>query len=105
MKRGNVDRNASDFNYLEGIRRSFSLMSETNPPISDSSILSFYVVNGRPVVIDGLSHEGWVWQGGSWTSDLGLAQISFTKGFPLTQDDFVHRFPDAAMALLKRQKS
>lgn len=79
-------------------------MIETNP-ISDPSILSFYVINGRPVAIDGLSHEGWVWEGCSWTRDLGLAQVCFTTGFPLTQDDFVHRFPDAAMALLNGQKS
>ena len=80
-------------------------MSETNPPISDPSILNFYVVEGRPVMINGLTHEGWVWQGGSWTSDLGLAQKSFTKGLSLSQDDFVHRFPDAALALLDDQKT
>ncbi|MBL4858493.1 MAG: hypothetical protein JKY36_04755 [Erythrobacter sp.] len=96
---------ASNFNSIEGLRRSFCLMSKANPPTSDPSILNFYALEGRPVVIDGLSHEGWVWQGGSWTSDLGLAQKSFTKGLPLSQDDFLHRFPDAALALLDDQKT
>lgn len=75
-------------------------MSEANPSISDQSILNFYVVEGRPVVIDGITHEGWVWEGGSWIKDLDLAQISFRKGWLLSQDDFVRRFPQAAMALL-----
>lgn len=66
-------------------------------------MLNFYVVRGRPVVIDGITHEAWVWQESSWEMDLGLAEICFRKGWPLSQDDFVDRFPEAAQALLTGQ--
>ena len=78
-------------------------MSETNPPTSDLSRLNFYVIGGRPVVIDGITHEAWVWQEGSWKMDLGLAEICFRKGWGLSQEDFVDRFPEAAQALHKGQ--
>lgn len=80
-------------------------MSETKPPTSDPSMLNFYAVGGRPVVVDGISHESWVWQGGSWTGDLRLADICFRKGLPLSQYDFVDRYPEAAQVLLNGAKS
>lgn len=80
-------------------------MSKITPPHSDAQILDFYEVDERLVAINRLSHEGWVWDEGLWRSDLNLAQVSDTQGKHLSQDDFVHRFPGAALALLDGQQA
>ena len=76
-----------------------------NPPNSDASILDFYEVDDLPVAINRQSNEGWVWDDGSWTSDPSLTLISYTEDLQITQDDFVHRFPGAALALLDGQQT
>lgn len=75
-------------------------MTDMNPSNSDTLILDFYEVGGRPVAINPLSHTGWVWDDGFWTSDPTLVRSSYSHGVKLSQDDFVHRFPGAALSLL-----
>lgn len=88
---------------LNGLRGYCHRMTEMNPWDRDPSILKFYAIDERPVAIDRLSQVAWAWDEGSWTSDPSLAPISDTQGVQLSQDDFVHRFPHAALALLDSQ--
>ena len=80
-------------------------MSEIKPPLSDAPILDFYEIDERLVAVNRLSHEVWVWDDSSWRSDASLIQVSETQGKHLSQDDFVHRFPGAALALLDGQQA
>ena len=75
-------------------------MVETIPSDSQASILDFYELEERPVVVSRVSDEGWIWNDGSWTGDHSLLELSRAKGVSLSQEAFVRRFPHAALALL-----
>ena len=78
-------------------------MVETIPSDSQASILDFYELEERPVVINRVSEEGWIWCDGSWVGDHSLVQLSYIKGLRLSEEAFVRRFSHAALALLDDQ--
>lgn len=75
-------------------------MTETTTGKDNRSIIDFYELDARPVAVNRISLEGWVWKKGSWQSGLSLAHRSSTEGNQISSDDFARRFPDAALALL-----
>ncbi|MBL4858489.1 MAG: hypothetical protein JKY36_04735 [Erythrobacter sp.] len=76
-------------------------MTEATTGKSNHSIIDFYELGDRPVAVNRISLEGWMWKEGSWQSGLSLAHRSHTEGKPMSSDDFARRFPDAALALLE----
>lgn len=64
-------------------------------------MLDFFAIDDRPVVINRGAEIGWMWREGSWKGDADLADTIYAEGERLSETDFVHRFPYAALALLE----
>lgn len=62
-----------------------------------TGIIDYFEVGGRPAVMERSSGRLWIWTTDHWDSTTVAADASSQS---ITQEDFVHRFPFAALALL-----
>lgn len=76
-------------------------MTEITTGKSDHSLLDFYVLGSRLVVINRMSVEGWLWNKGSWQSGLSLPHRCHTEGRQISEAEMARLFPAAALALLE----
>ena len=66
---------------------------------TESQLLDYAEMQGRPVVFNRLSGDAWLWKGGDWQSFSGPV-TDHGKEVSLSVDEFVHAFPEAALSLL-----
>lgn len=61
----------------------------------------YFDVGDRPVVMDRVKDEAWIWSAGEWRNDPGLLQSHLPPGERITREQMVAQYPFAALELLE----